>query len=362
MSRPTGVRIDAQALRHNVAQVRQHAPQSKIVAMVKANAYGCSLSAVVPALQHDVDAFGVACLEEAQAVRALDKHRDCIVFQGVYAAAELPRVLEYNCQCVIHHAQQLRWLLDNPLPGRIRVWVKVNTGMNRLGFLPQEVYEVLNALRACPWVDDDIGLMTHFASADEVDNPSRQQQWRLFQDLVLPPMVLKKSLANSAAILSMPQAQADWVRPGIMLYGVSPFADQNGQQLGLRPVMRFYSAIAAIRQYQPGESVGYGATWQTRRVSRIAVVAVGYGDGYPRRIRDNTPVFIKGRLVPIVGRVSMDVLTVDVTDWPDIVPGDEVELWGENLPVETIAEAAGTIAYELLCRFSPRGAQKVDNI
>ncbi|MGQ3890667.1 alanine racemase [Legionella sp. CNM-4043-24] len=356
MSRPTGVHIDAAALRHNLNQVQRHAPGRRIIAMVKANAYGCGIGHVVPVIEDQVHAFGVACLEEAMAIRKLGVSRDCVLFQGVFSAAELPIAAELGCYCVLHQAHQLRWLLENPLPRTIRVWVKVNTGMNRLGFLPDDVYDVLSALRACPWVDDEIGLMTHFASADERDNPSNQQQLQNFQDLRLPSVPLIKSLANSAAIMALPESLADVVRPGIMLYGVSPFADQTGVQNGLVPVMRFFSAVSAIHHYTAGERLGYGGTWTLTRPSVIAVVAAGYGDGYPRHIATGTPVAINGSLAPIVGRVSMDMMTVDVTDCPGVCLGDRVELWGETIPVETIARSAGTIAYELICQFSPRAS------
>jgi alanine racemase len=354
MSRPTGVFIDTHALVHNLNQVKRQAPGKKIIAMVKANAYGCGLSAVVPALQDQVDAFGVACLEEAIAIRKLGSTRDCVLIQGVFSAEELLQAAELNCQCVLHQPHQLRWLLDNPLPNKIRVWVKVNTGMNRLGFLPKDVYEVLSALKSCSWVDETIGLMTHFACADEPGNPENQRQLRLFQELQLPQMVLIKSLANSAAILTLPEAHADVVRPGIMLYGVSPFPEKTGRELGLLPVMHFRSAISAIQHYPSGASVGYSGTWQAPRPSIIGVVASGYGDGYPRHIAPNTPVWIKGYQAPIVGRVSMDMLTVDLSDCPNVAVGDTVELWGNHIPIETVAKSAGTIGYELLCQFIPR--------
>jgi len=356
MSRSTGVQIDAAALRHNLAQVQRHAPGRAIIAMVKANAYGCGLASVVPVIEDQVHALGVACLEEAMAIRKLGVQRDCVLVQGVFSADEWPVAAEMGCYCVLHQPHQLRWLLDNPLPRKIRVWVKVNTGMNRLGFRPDEVYEVLSALNACPWVDDELGLMTHFANADEPDNPANLQQIQLFQDLNLPNIPLIKSMANSAAIMALPESHADMVRPGIMLYGVSPFSHQNGKQLGLMPVMRFMSTISAIGHCKVGERVGYGGTWLVQRPSIIGVVAAGYGDGYPRHIAANTPVAVRGYQAPIVGRVSMDMITVDLTDCPGVGVGDAVELWGENVPVETIANKAGTIAYELLCQFSPRAS------
>lgn len=355
MTRPTRVQIDTNALRHNLALVKQRAPGSKVIAMVKANGYGCGLKEVVPVLSGHVAAFGVACLEEALAVRKLDAHSDCILFQGIFTADELQAVNANRFQCVLHEPYQLQWLLANPLSQPIKVWVKVNTGMNRLGFLPSDVNDVFSALRDCPWVDEEVGLMTHLACADEPQHPNNQAQLTCYYDLVVPAnMKIIRSIANSAAIIALNQTHADYVRPGIMLYGVSPFSDQDGAELGLKPVMRFVSAISAVHPVAEGAYVGYGATWQAQRPSLIGVVAVGYGDGYPRHIADNTPVSINGVLAPIVGRVSMDMLTVDLSDCPPVNVGDVVELWGQHVTVETIARSADTIAYELLCQFSSR--------
>ncbi|ARG97136.1 alanine racemase [Legionella micdadei] len=357
MARPTRVQIDENALLHNVNKVKHCAPNRKIIAMVKANAYGCGIPAVVPVLEGHVDAFGVACLEEAMAIRALGVRSDCVLFQGVFSADELRVAAAQHFQCVIHQPHQLRWLLSTPLPSKIKLWVKVNTGMHRLGFPPQEIYEVMAALANCPWIDPEIGLMTHLACADEPKNSANQNQMRVFRELNLPEGRFITSIGNSAAILALPNTHADVVRPGIMLYGVSPFAHQTGQELGLIPVMRFVSAISAIHHHPAQARIGYGGTWQTKRPSIIGVVAAGYGDGYPRHIAENTPVSVNGYEAPIVGRVSMDMLTVDLTDCPEVKIGDPVELWGKYIPVETVALSAGTIAYELLCQFSPRVRQ-----
>lgn len=358
MTRPTRVQIEADALLHNLGVVKRHAPGKKVIAMVKANAYGCGMPAVLPVLEGQVDAFGVACLEEALAIRALGARSDCILFQGIFSADELHTVAAQKFQCVIHQPHQLEWLLQNALSHPIKVWVKVNTGMHRLGFDPRDVYDVLTTLANCPWVDKQIGLMTHLACADEPNNPCNQQQLQTFAALEVPPQIdLTRSIGNSAAVLSLPESHADIVRPGVMLYGVSPFSNQTGQQLGLIPVMRFVSAISAIHHYPASARIGYGGTWQTNKPSIIGVVAAGYGDGYPRHITQNTPVWINGYQVPIVGRVSMDMLTVDLTDCETVAVGDVVELWGQHIPVENIALSAGTIAYELLCQFSPRVRQ-----
>lgn len=356
MTRPTHIEIDADALEHNVLHVKALAPHQRIIAMVKANAYGCGIASVVPVLSSHVDAFGVACLEEAMAVKKLTD-RPCILFQGVFNPEELIRVSLERFHCVLHQPQQIDWLLNHSLPFPIKVWVKLDTGMHRLGFSPAEVLPILERLSGCPWVDDEVGLMTHLASADELENQQTDHQLMLFNDMT-GHLSLRKSMANSAAILSRADTHADVVRPGLMLYGVSPFAKTTASSFNLKPVMSFLSAITAIHEIDADELVGYGGIWKSQRPSRLGVVACGYGDGYPRHIQPNTPVWIKHHLVPVVGRVSMDMMTVDLSDVPDIAVGDEVELWGANLPVETIAAHAGTVAYELLCQVSPRARDR----
>ena len=360
MSRPTYLSIDSAALLSNVLHVKRLSNNKKIIAMVKANAYGCGLSLVAPILEPLVDAFGVACLEEALAVRKLNIVCDCILFQGIFSPEELSVVVDLNLQLVIHQPIQLKWLLSKHLPTKIKVWVKVDTGMHRLGFAIDEVIDVISALKSCSWVDDCIGLITHLASSDELNNPSNKLQLDRFNALYIPYDNITRSIANSAAIISIPEARADAVRPGIMLYGVSPFANKTGQELGLIPVSRFMSSITTIHHYKAHESIGYGGTWQSDRPSKIGVVPVGYGDGYPRHIKNGTPTWVKDKIAPIVGRVSMDMLTIDLTHHPDVKIGDSVELWGQNIPVEVVAKSAGTIAYELLCQVSGRVIREVD--
>lgn len=354
MARPTYIDINATALLHNVRRVKQYAPGKKIIAMVKANAYGCGLSAVLPALDGHVDAFGVACLEEAMILRNLGSRSDCVIFQGVFSADELHCIASQQFECVVHQKRQLQWILSTPLAKKIKVWVKVNTGMNRLGFAPLEVDEVITALLACPWVDDELGLMTHLACADEPDKPVNNRQLQCFNNLEFSSARCVRSIANSAAILALPFAHADVVRPGIMLYGVSPFPNQIGFELGLIPVMRLVSRISAIHHYSPHTPIGYGATWQSDKPAVIGVVPLGYGDGYPRHIETNTPTWVNGVFAPIVGRVSMDTLTIDLTNCLLAKEGDRVEFWGEHVPIERVARSAGTIAYELMCQMSPR--------
>lgn len=353
MVRPSRVFIDTQALLHNVNRVKQYVPGKKIIAMVKANAYGCGIVPVVAALKETVDAFGVACLEEAQVLRQQDSDTDCILFQGVFSLNELYVASELRLQCVIHQKRQLEWVLENKLPFKIKIWIKVDTGMHRLGFDPSEVSDVFNALKACAWVDDEIGVMTHLARADEPSHDSNRYQ--LNQLRALPKLNHAiYSMANSAAIIALSQTHADVVRPGLMLYGVSPFANQTGCELGLKPVMRLTSVITAIHHYPPNTSVGYGGDWQSPATSVIGVVPIGYGDGYPRSIAKNTPIWINGMTVPIVGRVCMDMLMVDLTACESAVIGDAVELWGIHIPIEKVAQSAGRIPYELLCGISSR--------
>ncbi len=345
--------VEPGALLHNIERIKHFAPGKKIIAMVKANAYGCGVRIVAPLLDGKVDAFGVACLEEALVIRNMGCKTPCILFQGVFSADELSVVAKHQFACVLHQPQQLQWLLNTPLPHPIKLWVKVNTGMNRLGFKPEAVQEIMNALQNCSWVDKDIGLMTHLASSDEPDRIENKQQISLFQNIDVTGFS-KRSIANSAAIISCPETHADVVRPGIMLYGVSPFSDKTSSDLGLIPVMRFMSAISAIHHIPSMAQVGYGGTWKSNGPSTIGIVAAGYGDGYPRHIKPNTPVWVGGREVPIVGRVSMDMMAVDLTLNPEVQLGDPVELWGTHVLVERIALSAGTIGYELLCQISER--------
>jgi alanine racemase len=353
MARPSRLIIDHQALLHNIRQVRRFAPQQRVIAMVKANAYGCGLKEVISTLDGHIEAFGVASIEEALYIRKLGSQTECILFQGVFSPEELTLVAEKNLQCVIHQETQLRWLLESNLSNPIKVWVKVNTGMNRLGFAVDKTHAVLDALQHCLNVEKEIGLLTHLANA-ELDDDFNHQQIAQFNSLHRTDICLIRSIANSAAIMSLPAALADVVRPGIMMYGVSPFPQRTGAELGLIPVMRFMSKISAIHTYPPNSPIGYNGKWLTSGITKIGIIPAGYGDGYPRHISSQTMVGINGCLAPIVGRVSMDMLTVDLSNVYNVDLGDEVELWGRQIPVEHIAQSAGTIAYELLCQISPR--------
>lgn len=353
MSRPTRLIIDKSALLHNLNLIKKISSGAKIVTMLKANAYGSGVQQIAPVLDGKVEAFGVASIEEALVIHNLGCQTSCVLFQGVFSADEFKIASELGFSSVIHQPHQLKWLLENSLSKPLKIWVKVDTGMHRLGFPIDNLAEVMHSLKSCPWVDKDIGLMTHLACADEPEREENIHQIERFKAINVKGFT-HRSIANSAAILSFPQTHEDVVRPGVMLYGVSPFADKDSIELGLRPVMQFVSAVSAVSDIAAAEYVGYGGIWKSHRPSRIAIVAAGYGDGYPRHINPNTPVWIEGQAFPIVGRVSMDMLAVDITDCPFIKPGTPVELWGKHILVEQIARCAHTSSYELLCQISER--------
>ncbi|MGB0894907.1 MAG: alanine racemase [Parashewanella sp.] len=344
--------VSCRALQMNLARLKQIAPQSKVMAVVKANGYGHGLLNVANCLS-DADGFGLARLQEALMLRNGGISQKLLLLEGVFHAKELPLLVEHKIETVVHHESQLEMLEQAKLITPVTVWLKLDSGMHRLGFLPDEFHHVYQRLLACDNVAKPIHLMTHFACSDEPDNPLTAQQTQLFSSLTTE-LAGETSLANSAATLYWKQAHGDWIRPGIALYGVSPVIGDLGQRHQLTPAMALKSELIAVRQHKAGESVGYGAYWTAKQDTQLGVVAIGYGDGYPRNAPEGTPVLINGRRVPIVGRVSMDMLTVDLgADAQDKV-GDEATLWGKDLPVEEVAECIGTIAYELVTKLTPR--------
>jgi len=357
MSRPTKISINKAALQHNLQRVRQYAPNSKVLAMVKADAYGHGLANVAHAL-HDADAFGVACLEEANCIRAAGLNNPIILLEGFFNATELTYIVDNDFDIVLHDACQLEILMRRPLAKPIRVWLKIDTGMNRLGFSLDKLEPVWQQLSACSWVAPDIRVMTHFPDAAEINKPTTLQQIKCFKQATRN-LVAPRSLANSAGILAWQDSHVDWVRPGIMLYGVSPFQEQQGVDHQLQPVMTLHSALIAIRHCQRGDAVGYGGEWICPEPMLVGIVAAGYGDGYPRHVPTGTPVLVNQQRVPLIGAVSMDMLTVDLRTCPQAQIGDPVILWGETLPVEEIARCANTIPYELLCNFTARVGRRV---
>lgn len=351
MLRKPVARIDFFALQHNLRQVRQLAPHSKVLAVLKANAYGHGMVQVAGQLQQ-ADAFGVARLDEALALRAGGIVKPIVLLEGFFDADDLPQIVASNLQVVVHQQEQVDAISTARLDAPIKVWLKMDTGMHRLGLSPEHYHTAYRQLSASANCLPGIRLMSHFACADDQQSPDTLKQLRCFEHFSqgLPGEV---SLANSAGVLAWPQSHQQWIRPGVMLYGVSPLLQSQPSDITLKPVMTLCSRVIAVRAIAAGETVGYGSAWQTAVATRLAVVAIGYGDGYPRNVANGTPVLVHGKRYPIVGRVSMDMLTIDIGN-DSVQSGDDVVLWGPDLPVEEIAAGAGTIAYELLCNITPR--------
>ena len=349
--RPLVAHIDLAAITHNYALARQCAPGRQALAVVKADAYGHGLEPVVAALS-DADGFAVACLEEAERVRRVASQARLLLLEGCFAVAEYQRAAELGVDVVLHSAEQAEGLLASVLPAPLRVWLKLDSGMHRLGFDEAALRHWHARLQAASQVSE-LNLISHFACADERGNSLTELQLERFLDVLDLPFA-QRSLANSAAVLMIPAAHMDWLRPGIMLYGASPFAELSAGELGLRPAMSLRAEVIALREVQAGETVGYGGSWQATHDTRIATVSCGYADGYPRHAPTGTPVWLQGQRVPLAGRVSMDMLCVDVGVLPSVQLGSVVELWGQRLPVDEVARAAGTLGYELLTRVTAR--------
>jgi alanine racemase len=339
--------IDTAALRSNLETIRARAPGSKVMAVVKANAYGHGLIMTAVALPQ-TDAFAVARLEEGVMLREAGITRPIILLEGVFNAEQLLEAAVHRFEVVVHDPLQVALLEAFRGSFRFTVWVKIDTGINRLGFRPEDFPGALARLRALATPVRELRVLTHLARADERDVPMTTEQVRRFH-AATGSLGLATSIGNSAGIFGWSDAAGDWVRPGLALYGVSPIADVRGAQLGLKPVMTLESAVIGLRRVPRGESVGYAAAWTAQRDSRIAILAGGYGDGMLRSLKEGSPVLIEGQRAPLVGRVSMDMIAVDVTDLPEPHVGTRCLLWGPGLPVEEVASHAGTISYEMLC-------------
>jgi len=321
------------------------------MAVVKANAYGHGVMRVARALADaGVDGFALLELEAAVALREAGYTQRIVLLEGFFEAGELPLLAAHRIDSAVHGMAQIDMLRAAPPGAKLKVLLKLNTGMNRLGFTPAQLPQALQALRALPAVDE-VTLMTHFANADD----ARGVDWQLNAfEAAAQGVQASRSVANSAAIIRYAQTHADWVRPGIMLYGATPFADVSAGALGLRPVMTLSSQIIGVQQLKPGDTVGYGGSFVARHAMRIGVVACGYADGYPRHAPSGTPVRVGGAMTGTVGRVSMDMLCVDITALPQAGIGTPATLWGEGNPVDDVATAAGTVGYELLCALAAR--------
>jgi len=363
--RTATVTIDSAALSHNLSEVKKRAPSSRVLAMVKADAYGHGVAAALPALQ-SADGIGVATFDEAKEARALGWSKVITLIEGVFCFNEWQQALDFECCCVIHHHSQLDWalkVLPKPKSKSQTVWLKFNTGMNRLGFNEADIIDAATKLNNAGY---RLVLTTHFANADSVQNPLNAQQIRRFCKMLaylkthIHPDI-QGSLCNSAGIINFAPYHFDWVRPGIMLYGSSPVTDQSAAELNLKPVMEFSAKIMALRTIYQGEGIGYGSRFVANQDTNVALVSIGYGDGYPRGISSNAVVCLHNSfdnqryLCPIVGRVAMDMMVIDVSHIPQSIALDSlVVLWGQQPHIDEVAGFADTISYELLCRLSRR--------
>jgi len=344
--------LNLDAVQHNLAAVRRCAPDAKVMAVIKANGYGHGLQRIAEAL-HDVDGFAVARVDEGIRLRRAGLKQRIAVLEGFTCTEELDALLQYHLDAVVHSFTQLDILAARPEQHAIAVWLKIDTGMNRLGFKAREVGVVHQRLNQCAIIKQPVNLMTHFANADDKDDDKTLRQIQLFNDTVAG-YPGQRSMANSAGILGWKQSLTDWVRPGVMLYGISPFPDNTGEQMGLKPVMSLHSRLIAVKPVEEGETVGYAGSWLCKKPTTLGVVAIGYGDGYPRHAKSGTPVLVNGQRVPLIGRVSMDMITVDLATQAGAKPGDPVTLWGDGLAVEEIARYADTIPYTLVCGITQR--------
>ncbi|MCP3868848.1 MAG: alanine racemase [Gammaproteobacteria bacterium] len=351
--------IELDALRHNLQRVREISPGSAVMAVIKANAYGHGALRAAGALVA-ADAFAVARVEEGVVLREAGFQKDILVLEGSFGGAELQAASRHHLMLAVVRPQQLEVLDRKVLPQPVNCWLKLDTGMHRLGFQLPQAREAYQRLQACPNVGGPVRLMTHLANADNLQDDTTSKQLAAFLPLA-ESWGVQASMANSAGILGWPQSHGEWVRPGIMLYGASPFMGGRGENDGLKPVMTFCSRLLAVNRYAKGEAVGYGGSWRCPEDMPLGVVAVGYGDGYPRHAPSGTPVLLNGQRVPLAGRVSMDMISVDLRTQPDARVGDPVVLWGEGLPAEEIADCAGTISYELFCGVTPRVRFRVSN-
>lgn len=407
MSRPTHATIHLDALRHNLARVRELAPRSRVMAVVKADGYGHGLERVALALE-GADAFGVAALADAERLRSAGLSQRIVLLSGFDEAADLAALRRLNVDPVLHHDSQLALLEQDaasqvlgganpaaeesptaergtgsgalstkrisgrdskepPIPGHalhgakakaetnypLRCWIKLDTGMHRLGFAPERARELRQRLAALPNVAAEPVWMTHFARSDEFGSEVTREQIARFQS-ARAGLPGEASLANSAAVLGWPDSHGDWIRPGGALYGISVVAGKTGADFGLEPAMSLGTRLIAVNRIRRGEPVGYGGDYRCPEDMPVGVAAIGYGDGYPRHAPSGTPVLVNGRVVPLIGRVSMDLVTLDLRSQPEARVGDAVVLWGKGLPAETVAAAAGTIGYELVCSITRR--------
>ncbi|MGH8158262.1 MAG: alanine racemase [Rhodanobacter sp.] len=354
MSRTTVATIHLGALRHNLARLKTLAAPAKVMAVVKADAYGHGLERVARALDGEAEAFAVAALGDGLRLRAAGHRQRIVVLSGPDNASDLAEMQRLQLDAAIHHEDQLQWLAQiSPARGRLRVWLKIDSGMHRLGFAPERVAEVHVRLAAMPGVDPEIGLLTHFSESEVFDGVQTAAQIARFVEAT-KTLDGPRSLSNSAAVLGWPDARGDWVRTGGLLYGLSVVDGKAGADFGFRAAMTLGTRLIAINRIGKGERIGYNGTWSCPEDMPVGVAAVGYGDGYPRSAMAGTPVLVGEQRVPLIGRVSMDLITLDLREAPHAKVGDRVTLWGPQLSAEIIAAQAGTISYDLTCGMTRR--------
>lgn len=379
--RNASITINSAALTHNLNQVIKKIPEkTKVLAMVKADAYGHRVKHCILSLQQ-ADALGVACFDEAKQIRSLGWQKGIVLIEGVFSQQEWAESIEADCQSIIHHQKQVQWAVDQ-LPAADSacrtLWLKLNTGMNRLGFEPEEIVAVAKTLVDAGY---NLILTSHFANADRPDHPSNVNQIKIFTEALteLREQVdsnIKASLCNSAGILNFPECHFDWVRPGIMLYGSTPLEGISARDLQLKPVMTFAASLMAIHNIAAGAPVGYGSRFVANRPIVKGIVSIGYGDGYPRVVDGSAWVTVKQMAsdstesettvsykCPVIGRVAMDMIAIDLTEVPNPMVGYKVVLWGDpeqaEPSVDEIANSAHTLGYELLCRVTQRPTRVV---
>lgn len=360
MARAATAVINLNAIKHNYLYAKSLSKSAKAIAILKADAYGHGAIEVAKSLEDVADAFGVACIEEAKELREAGITQPILLLEGFFSADELEYICENNLWCVIHNQFQLNTLQESKLTNPINVWLKMDSGMHRLGFLPDEYVDAWQQLSKMLQVENIIH-MSHFSSADDTSSLSTKQQQAIFVETIgdLPGDI---SLANSSAILTKTVTRQHWIRPGIMLYGASPIDNDELTRL-LLPAMNFKSKVISQRTINEGESVGYNALWKAKRTTRVGTVSIGYADGYPRHAANGTPVYINGKRSQILGRVSMDMVMVDLSmfDQQDCL-GFEVELWGDNVLANDVAKCSETIAYDLFCGLTRRVKKLYNNL
>jgi alanine racemase len=353
VTNPTIIHIDLEALHHNLNQIKANAPKSNILAMVKGNAYGHGAVEIATSLEQEVNAFGVIFLKEALQLKNSGIKKPIVILSGFFDAEELDVIDKYNFECVVHNFEQIQLLEKSKLSHPLRVWLKIDTGMHRLGFQPHQAQDAYQRLMQNKMVQKPLRLMTHFSDADDSTKDKTIDQIALFKQLT-EKLEGEWCMANSSAILNFPQSHTTWIRPGITLYGASPFTNKNGLELNLKPVMTLISRIITIHELEKGEAVGYNSAFVCPEKMRVGIVSIGYADGYPRNAKTGTPVLVDGIRTQLIGRVAMDMIGIDLRPIENAKVGTSVILWGRGLPVEEVAARTQNCRYELLSRLTSR--------